>query len=96
MGQTILSLIPVFQRMLETEITYKLLMEIYKESLRGQKFCEKTIWIEPNCILWFFCHTPVLENQVQIASFKGPYGSSMNDTVHSVQMDNLIHQDNTG
>ena len=44
----------------------------------------------------FFCHTPVLENQVQIASFKGPYGSSVNDTVHSVQMDNLIHQDNTG
>ena len=36
MGQTILSLIQVYQKMLETEIKYELLMEIYKESLRGQ------------------------------------------------------------
>ena len=36
MGQTVLSLIQVFQKMLETEIKYELLMEIYKESSRGQ------------------------------------------------------------
>ena len=36
MGQTGLSLIQVFQKMLEIEIKYELLMEIYKESLRGQ------------------------------------------------------------
>ena len=28
--------------------------------------------------------------------FKGRYGSSANDTVHGVQMDNLVHKDNTG
>ena len=33
MGQPILSLIQIFQKMLETEIKYKLLMEINKESL---------------------------------------------------------------
>ena len=66
MGQTILSLIQVFQKMLETEIKYDFLMEIYKESLRGQfgsdwlafedwwKFCETTIWIELYCLLWLF------------------------------------------
>ena len=36
MGQAVLSLIQVLQKMLETEIKGKLLMEIYKESLRGQ------------------------------------------------------------
>ena len=36
MGQTVLSLIQNFQNILETEIKYELLMEIYKESLRGQ------------------------------------------------------------
>ena len=36
MGQPILYLIQIFQRMLETEIKHKLLMEINKESLRGQ------------------------------------------------------------
>ena len=28
--------------------------------------------------------------------FKGYYGSSAVDMVHSVQMDNLVHKDNTG
>ena len=36
MGQPVLSLIQVLQKMLETEIKGVLLMEIYKESLRGQ------------------------------------------------------------
>ena len=27
--------------------------------------------------------------------FKGLYGSSMDDTVHSVQMDDVVHNDNT-
>ena len=49
MGQPILSLIQVFQKMLETEIKHKLLMEIYKESLRKQygskRIIERTIWV---------------------------------------------------
>ena len=36
MGQTVLSLIHIFQKLLETEIKHKLLVEINKESLRGQ------------------------------------------------------------
>ena len=36
MGQPILSLIHIFQKMLEAEIKQKCLMEINKESLRGQ------------------------------------------------------------
>ena len=36
MGQPVLSLIQVFQKMLQTEIKRELLMEINKESLRGQ------------------------------------------------------------
>ena len=35
MGQPILSLIQIFQKMLETEIKHKVLIEINKESLRG-------------------------------------------------------------
>ena len=35
-GQPVLSLIQIFQKMLETEIKHDLLMEINKESLRGQ------------------------------------------------------------
>ena len=36
MGQPVLSLIQIFQKMLETDIKYELLMEIYKESLTNQ------------------------------------------------------------
>ena len=58
MGQPVLSLIQIFQKMLETDIKYELLMEIYKESLTNQyesfenwsKFCERKIWIEPYCL----------------------------------------------
>ena len=39
MGLLVLSLIQVFQKMLETEIKHKLLMGIYKESLWG------AIWV---------------------------------------------------
>ena len=35
-GQYVSNRIQFFQKMLETEIKYELLMEIYKESLRGQ------------------------------------------------------------
>ena len=35
MDQPILSLIQIFQKMLETEIKHELLIEINKESLRG-------------------------------------------------------------
>ena len=43
MGQTVLSQIQVFQKVLKTEIERELLMEIYKESLRRQH-----IWVEQN------------------------------------------------
>ena len=36
MGQPVLPLIQIFQKMLETDIKYELLMEIYKESLTNQ------------------------------------------------------------
>ena len=36
MGQLVLSLIHIFQNMLEIDIKYKLLMETSKESLREQ------------------------------------------------------------
>ena len=36
MCQPVLSLIQIFQKMLETDIKYELLMEIYKESLTNQ------------------------------------------------------------
>ena len=49
MDQTALSLIQVFQKMIETEIKHKLLMEIYKESLKRQyrsnRTLERTIWV---------------------------------------------------
>ena len=35
MGQPVLSLIQIFQKILETEIKHELLIEINKESLRG-------------------------------------------------------------
>ena len=44
-----LSLIQIFQKVLEAEIKYKLLMEICKESLRRQygsnRILESTIWV---------------------------------------------------
>ena len=36
MGQPVSSLIQIFQKIFETEIKHKLLIEIYNESLRGQ------------------------------------------------------------
>ena len=36
MGQPVLSLIQIFQKMLESDIKYELLMEIYKESWTNQ------------------------------------------------------------
>ena len=85
----------------------RVLMEIYKEFLRGQyglwdvlsfqdwwKFCERAIWIKPYCLLWFFLLYPGLENQL-IARFKGQYGSSANDTIHWVQINNFVHKDNS-
>ena len=49
MDQPVLSLIQVFQKMLETEIKHELLMEIYKESLRRQygsnRILERTICV---------------------------------------------------
>ena len=36
MGQPVLFLIQIFQKMFETEVKHKLLLEINRESLRGQ------------------------------------------------------------
>ena len=51
MGQPILSLIQIFQKMLETEIKYKLLMEINKESL-GQYGSDCNIFLSLMKMLW--------------------------------------------
>ena len=68
MCQPVLSLIQVFQKMFETEIKHELLMEIYKESLRGQygsnSILERTIWV------WLYYLLNIDENFV-----KGQYGS---------------------
>ena len=52
MDLPILSLIQVFQKMLEMEIKNQLLMQIYKECLRRQygsnRILEKTIWVKQN------------------------------------------------
>ena len=37
------------------------------------KFCERTIWMKPYCLLWFFSRYLGLENR--IARFNGRYGS---------------------
>ena len=42
----------------------------------------------------FFCGTQVLENWVN-SNVKRLYGSSVDDTIHGVQMDNLLGKDNT-
>ena len=42
--QPILSLIQVFEKILEKEIKHEFLMEIYKESLRGQYRSDCTIF----------------------------------------------------
>ena len=118
MVQPVFSLIQVFAEMFETEIKHELLMEIYKESLRGQyglnRIFERTIWVGlyyllkidenfvkeqygSNCIAFynFFCRTPVLENRFN-SDILGLYGSSVDDTVHSVQMDNLVGKEKMG
>ena len=49
MGQPVSSLIQIFQKIFETEIKHKLLIEIYNESLRGQyglkRIFIETVWV---------------------------------------------------
>ena len=52
MGQPVLFLIHVFQKMFETEIKHKLLMEINKESLRGQYGSDCYIFWRLITIMW--------------------------------------------
>ena len=104
--QPILSLIQVFQKILEKEIKHEFLMEIYKESLRGQYRSDCTIfwWLMKN--LWkdnmdwtilsfIYLLYPGFYKIRYIARFKGRHSSGTDNTVHSVQMDNLVHKDNT-
>ena len=104
--QPILSLIQVFQKILEKEIKHEFLMEIYKESLRGQYRSDCTIfwWLMKN--LWkdnmdwtilsfIYLLYPGFYKIRYIARFKGRHSSGADNTVHSVQMDNLVHKDNT-
>ena len=106
LGQPILSLIQVFQKILEKEIKHEFLMEIYKESLRGQYRSDCTIfwWLMKN--LWkdnmdwtilsfIYLLYPGFYKIRYIARFKGRHSSGADNTVHSVQMDNLVHKDNT-
>ena len=66
MDQPVLSLIQVFQKMLETEIKHELLMEIYKEFLRRQYGSNRIL--EDN-MGWTVLHLKIDENLV-----KGQYG----------------------
>ena len=70
MGRPVLSLLQIFQKMLEREIKHELLMEIYKEYLRRQyglnRKLERTIWVG----LYYLLKTD--ENFV-----KGQYGSNL-------------------
>ena len=111
MGQLVLSLIQVFQlKTLETEIKHELLTEIYKESCLERTMWVKLYYIlkiDENFVkvrknmdqivlsLMIFLPYPGLESWV--ARFKGRYGSSADDTefMVCVQMDNLVHKDNT-
>ena len=52
MGQPLLSLTQIFQKMLETETKRKLLMEINKESLRGQYGSDWNIFWRLMKMLW--------------------------------------------
>ena len=52
MGQPVLSLIQIFQKMLEREIKHELLMEINKESLRGQYVSDCNIFWRLMKVLW--------------------------------------------
>ena len=52
MRQTVFCLIQVFQKMLETEIKQKFLIEIYKEFLRGQAGLAYIIFWRLMKILW--------------------------------------------
>ena len=75
-GQPVLSLIQVFQKMPEKEIKHELLMEIYKEYLRGQcgldciyllkiheHFLKGQYGSNHIVFFCFLCRIPVLENR---------------------------------
>ena len=69
MDQPILSLIQVFQKMLESEIKHELLMEIYKESLRRQY--ESNRILERTVLVGLYYLLKIGENFVE-----GQYGSN--------------------
>ena len=82
-------------------------MEIYKESLRGQYGLGciifwrllKVLWKDnmDQTVLSFMYFSAVAQfRKLVIARFKGQCGSSSDDTVHSVLVDNLVHKDKLG
>ena len=52
MGQPVLFLIQIFQKMFETEVKHKLLLEINRESLRGQYGSDCNIFWRLMKMLW--------------------------------------------
>ena len=82
-------------------------MEIYKETLRGQYGLGcivfwrllKVLWNDnmDQTVLSFMIFFAVAQfRKLVIAGSKGQYGSSGDDTVHSVLVDNLVHKDKLG
>ena len=60
--------------------------------LRTAAQLEPDLLVKPYCLF----ATPWFSKIKKMANFKGRYGSITDNTVHSVQMDNTIQQDNTG
>ena len=82
-------------------------MEIYEESLRGQYGLGCIIFWRLLNVLWkdnmdqtvlsFMIFFAVAQfRKLAIAGFTGQYGSSAEDTVHSVLVENLVHKDKLG
>ena len=64
-------------------------MKIDESFLKGQYGLNRIVFYD-------FLPYPGFRKPGKIARFNGRYGSSVDDTVHGVQMDNLVHKENTG
>ena len=62
------------------------------------KYCKRAIYINQILLSFiiFLSYPGCRKPGKCVARFKGHYGSSVDDTVHGVQLENLIHKDNTG
>ena len=74
--------------MLEEETKQKLDSTITAFQKDHSKLFERTVWVKSYCP----CFTePWFSKIGQMLNFQGRYGSITENTVHSVQMDNMVH-----